>query len=245
MTLHPEPAAGRQAANCGTGLPYMTLRARGRSVSKPMRQKTSGDRWALIVVLAISLLGVGCAPTPVVKYSDSPLLLAQFPPPSNPRPDAETDSVTLPPGANSKCTTGSFILGTGKNDRYANSSGLDCLGQAGCFVAVDQTAVVPPGTITLCAGTPSQTVVDAYVDTYTDHMVARTTKDGELVRVVLGMGTAQPPPRHVARRRPETFSLSIVLQIAALPGAIVPLLITIRTMTASRCIAIRGTVRST
>ncbi|HXO40858.1 MAG TPA: hypothetical protein VN999_05355 [Thermoanaerobaculia bacterium] len=146
------------------------------------------------------------APQVQVKYADSPLLLAQFPPTGDsavPRFDAETASVVLPPGT-PNCTSGSIVLGTGKNDRYASSTALDCLGQATCFSTAEQGAVVPAGTIDLptaagtgtsCAGIPTAPAA-AYVDGYSDHQVVRTTAAGELIRVVLGFGISVPmaPP---------------------------------------------------
>jgi hypothetical protein len=169
--------------------------------------RISVDPRLALAALAAAICGACCmAPAPQVKYADSPLLLAQFPPTGDSavvRFDAETASVVLPPGT-PNCTSGSIVLGTGKNDRYAHSTALDCLGQATCFSSADQGAMVPAGTIALptapgtgtsCAGIPTAAAA-AYGDGYTDHQVVRTTAAGELVRVVLGVGTSVPmaPP---------------------------------------------------
>jgi hypothetical protein len=159
-------------------------------------------------VLALVAGAAGCLPTPVysVEYNSSPLLLAQFAPGSVTRRDAETASATLPPGT-SACSAGSYVLGTGKNDRYARSAGLGCLGNASCFSPADQTAKVPPGTIQLptsagsgssCSGLPTA-ATPKFADSNTDHVVVRTTTAGELVRVVLGVGKKVPtaPPCNV------------------------------------------------
>src|SRR5215468_8188374 len=172
-------------------------------------------RWWVVTGVGVV---AACGPPPVttVSYADSPLLLAQFPPvatagtPARLRGDAETASVTLPPGT-PNCPQGSFVFGTGKNDRYARSSSLGCLGSTSCFTPVDRTAVVPGKTIALpsvpgsgasCAGLPTAPTA-AYADGFTDHVAVRTTSDGELVRVVLGIGLAVPtvPPCNMAINR--------------------------------------------
>src|SRR5262245_51221977 len=125
-------------------------------------------RWWVVIGIGVA---AACGPPPVatVAFTDSPLLLAQFPPvasgatPATLRGDAETASVTLPPGT-PNCPQGSVVFGTGKNDRYARSSSLACLGGTSCFTPVDRTAVVPSATIALptvpgsgasCAGLPT------------------------------------------------------------------------------------------
>src|SRR5579864_735262 len=102
--------------------------------TRPLR--ISVDPRLALAALAVAFCGACCMqPAPHVKYADSPLLLAQFPHTGDSavvRFDAETASVVPPPGT-PNCTSGSYVLGTGKNDRYAHSTAFDCLGQASCF----------------------------------------------------------------------------------------------------------------